>query len=122
MDLAFLVYGISVLGKFNFLVSLTTILSIIICTISVIAWTAESAYFKETIETATKWAKISSIIAITSALIHVILPSEKVAYTMVGAYAAQKVAEDPRVQQLSGKVLKIVENKLDEYISEEAKK
>ena len=51
----------------------------------------------------------------------VFLPSEQTAYTMVGAYAAQKVVEDPKVQQLSAKVLKIVEMKLDSYIAIPAK-
>jgi hypothetical protein len=37
---------------------------------------------------------------------------------MVGAYAAQKVAENDKVQQMSGKVLTIIEQKLDAYIDE----
>ena len=37
---------------------------------------------------------------------------------MVGAYAAQKVAENDKVQQMSGKVLTIIEQKLDSYIED----
>lgn len=51
----------------------------------------------------------------------ILLPSEKTAYTMVGAYAAQKVAENDKVQQMSGKVLTIIEQKLDGYIDEGVK-
>lgn len=37
---------------------------------------------------------------------------------MVGAYAAQQVAENQKVQQMSGKVLQIIEQRLDGYITE----
>jgi hypothetical protein len=50
--------------------------------------------------------------------LNVLLPSEKTAYTMVAAYAAQKVAENDKVQQMSGKVLTIIEQKLDGYIED----
>ena len=37
---------------------------------------------------------------------------------MVGAYTAQRVAENPKVQAMSGKVVTIIEQKLDSYIEE----
>lgn len=48
----------------------------------------------------------------------VFLPSEKTAYMMVGAYAAQKVAENPQTQQISGKILTIINAKIDTYASD----
>jgi hypothetical protein len=57
-------------------------------------------------------------VAIVSAWVLILLPTEKTAYTMVGAYAAQKVAENDKVQAMSGKVLTIIEQKLDAYIDE----
>jgi hypothetical protein len=57
-------------------------------------------------------------VAVASAWMLILLPSEKTAYTMVGAYAAQKVAESDKVQQMSGKVLTIIEQKLDGYIDD----
>lgn len=57
-------------------------------------------------------------VAIISAWVLIFLPTEKTAYTMVGAYAAQKVAENDKVQAMSGKVLTIIEQKLDAYIDE----
>jgi hypothetical protein len=57
-------------------------------------------------------------VAVASAWFLILLPTEKTAYTMVGAYAAQKVAENDKVQQMSGKVLTIIEQKLDAYIDE----
>ena len=71
------------------------------------------------------WIKRWVIIFALLGLVQVMLPSQKTAYTMVGAYAAQKVAENEKVQQMSGKVLQTIEQKLDGYIDEgfaEAKK
>ena len=48
----------------------------------------------------------------------IIIPSQKTAYMMVGAYATQRVAENPKVQDMSGKVLTIIEQKLDGYIED----
>jgi hypothetical protein len=58
------------------------------------------------------------ITGIISAWVVILIPTEKTAYTMVGAYAAQKVAENDKVQAMSGKVLTIIEQKLDSYIED----
>ena len=119
MDLALLIYGISVLSNLGITLVIVLMLSLIVFILSLLAWASE---YGESKETAYKWVK-GSIIAISIILpISVIVPSEKTMYTMVGAYAAQRISEDPKVQQLSAKVLKLVENKLDTYIDESTKK
>lgn len=65
-----------------------------------------------------KWIKRSLVSLFCFGLLLIFIPTEKTAYTMVGAYAAQKVAENDKVQQMSGKVLTIIEQKLDSYIDE----
>ena len=65
--------------------------------------------------------RVFAVLCITSLLL-LFIPSEKTAYMMVGAYSAQRVAENPKVQEMSGKVLKIVESKLDKYVEEAEKK
>jgi hypothetical protein len=40
---------------------------------------------------------------------------------MVGAYAAQRLAQNSEVQELSGKVLTIIEQQMDKYIAEGTK-
>ena len=65
-----------------------------------------------------KWIKRGIVTAAIASFLLVFVPTEKTAYTMVGAYAAQKVAENDKVQQMSGKVLTIIEQKLDGYIAE----
>lgn len=62
-----------------------------------------------------KWSFITSVIL---AFILVFIPTQKTAYTMVGAYAAQKVAQNEKVQETGGKVLTIINQKLDQYIDE----
>jgi hypothetical protein len=51
-------------------------------------------------------------------LVITFLPAPKTAYMMVGAYAAQKVAENGKVQETGGKVLELINQKLDSYIEE----
>jgi len=51
-------------------------------------------------------------------IINTLLPSEKTAYTMVGAYAAQKIALDPRTQEVGGKVMTLINQKLDYYVQQ----
>lgn len=72
----------------------------------------------------TKWIDVKkfckncmiAIVVISSAV--VFIPNEKTAYVMVGAYATQKIAQSPETKVISEKVLKVIENKLDEYITE----
>ena len=114
MDLALLVYSISLLGSLGLLSVLLVIASTMSLLISFITYCDQ--YTNKPF-----WRKginLSLSILIPSIIVLVAIPSEKTMYTMVGAYAAQKVAEDPKVQKLSGKVLNILEAKLDGYIAE----
>ena len=121
MDLALLVYGISLLhGIGTFFVSL-----VIICACIALAngiyWIDISAYRddyeKKVVGIKSRVWKCFWV-GVASAWMLILLPTEKTAYTMVGAYAAQKVAESDKVQQMSGKVLTIIEQKLDGYITD----
>jgi hypothetical protein len=113
MSLALLVYAISTLTKLSVLLSLFTFFLLIVTAIVTIFAADRNDTTKMW-----KWALPTAIAMLT---VVTLIPSEKTAYTMVGAYAAQKVAEDPKVQQLSGKVLQLIENKLDSYIIEQTK-
>jgi hypothetical protein len=118
MDLALLVYGISLLSGFK---SFFIFLGIL----SVLAILGNVFYYSDYCDGGTEQAKktISRMwlgfwVSIVSMIMLIFIPTEKTAYTMVGAYAAQKVAENDKVQQMSGKVLTIIEQKLDGYIDE----
>lgn len=118
MDLALLVYAISLLhGIGTFFVVLAGM-----CVLTVIG---NAIYYSDYCNDGTEKAK-STIgrmwkafwIFVISCWVLILIPTEKTAYTMVGAYAAQKVAENEKVQQMSGKVLTIIEQKLDGFIED----
>lgn len=128
MDLALLVYGISVLSKLGIVLGLAIGFGAIIMIISTLVrvfhtretWDSQrdeqiKQGRRDASVTVMKW---SGSVVLVAVLLNVLLPSEKTAYTMVGAYAAQKVAENDKVQQMSGKVLTIIEQKLDSIIED----
>ena len=116
MDLALLVYSISLLAGIK--IFFATLLGCCILFIigNLIHW-AESYGDKHTPGFISRSWK-TFWVAVISFWILIFIPSEKTAYTMIGAYAAQRVAENEKVQQMSGKVLTIIEQKLDGYITE----
>lgn len=129
MDLALLVYIISLLGAIAPVLGVTitfTIFAIVVAMIyrfaalNIETWDSENTANRKLkmrvpLE---KWIKrLFGILFATTVLI-VAIPSEKTAYMMVGAYATQKISEDEKVQVMYGKVLKIIEHKLDTYIED----
>ena len=128
MDLALLVYGISLLsGLKSFLI----FLAVIAGTVAVISAVYTATWFfdgyeyswncdgnelkpriKHTRETMQKFLKYGLISFVCLLPLPNFIPSEKTTYMMVGAYAAQKVAENPQVQEISGKVITIINQKL----------
>lgn len=121
MDLALLVYAISLLsgiGKFFFTI---IVLAVITAIANGLYWVDISSYnenYKEKVVAIKKRVWAAFWVGVGCAWALILLPSEKTAYTMVGAYAAQKVSENDKVQQMSGKVLTIIEQKLDSYIED----
>ena len=138
MDLALLVYGISLLsGLKSFLIFITVIAGVaaIVCAVYTATWFFESYEYSWNMEngevkprivkareTMLKGIKIWGIVFVCLLPLPNLVPSEKTAYTMVGAYAAQKVAENPQVQQISGKVITIINQKLDHYVEQGIKR
>jgi len=116
MDLALLVYGISLLNGISSFFFGMILLCAAVGMGNFIYWI--DSYGEDRVEGVRKRLWKAFWVAIASAWVLILLPSEKTAYTMVGAYAAQKVAENDKVQQMSGKVLTIIEQKLDAYIDD----
>lgn len=129
MDLALLVYAISLLPKIGSFM----VISIIVCAgatgfffIWYLSETDRKSYYSATENDqreangvmCIKWIKRVIVTGFLLSFFLIFIPSEKTAYTMVGAYAAQKVAENDKVQAMSGKVLTIIEQKLDSYIDD----
>lgn len=120
MELSLLVYTISVISNLNFLIVILVVLSLLAALFCGLASTDFGTSKDEKLKLH-KYAKRFSISALVMCLLFALLPSEKTMYVMVGAYAAQKVAENPDVQRLSEKTLKVIEDKLDEHIAAKKK-
>ena len=59
--------------------------------------------------------KLWIAVTITCVLL-IIVPSKKTAYVMVGAYAAQQLAQNEDVKTIGGKVYSIITSELDFYL------
>lgn len=115
MELALLVYLISLLpsiGAAAMLISFTGGIALIFLWGAVLI----DEFFKSRL-----WLTIFTLIWVFWVFVSMLIPSEKTAYLMVGAYATQKIAEAPKTQELGAEVLKIIELKIKHY-SEEAQK
>jgi chromate transport protein ChrA len=119
MNLALLVYAVSLLSKFggvaDFLIAASSAMLIILVVITSDILDAEEWWSKFR-----RFVKPLATIIVVSLIVRVILPSEKTAYMMIGAYTAQKLAADPRTGEVGDKVLTIINQKLDSYITEGA--
>lgn len=119
MELALLVWFASTVGGLSFTLGA---LSFILCCaiiIDIIVAGSHNAVYDEKKEFPFKktWGKWCTVGAIVLAMIATILPSEKTIYLMLGAYTGQKIIQS----ETAGKVLEIVNLKIDDYL-EEAKK
>lgn len=129
MELALLVYAISLLPKIS-----AFLLAVVIgCGIGCVAFTLyrvaelpinswdSDSYRQEKKEKqpfAEKWMKRFGITALIVSALSIAIPSERTAYMMVGAYTAQTIAQNEKVQETGKKVIELINQKLDSYIDE----
>lgn len=129
MDLVWLVYCISLLtpiGTFFTMIAVMCALALIGLMIYRGAECDQRDYYgaernaKQTEKAKWAMARVKGVlmVLIPSMTILTFLPTPKTAYMMVGAYAAQKVAENGKVQETGGKVLTLINQKLDDYIDD----
>jgi sensor domain CHASE-containing protein len=138
MDLALLIYGISLLEGLKVLfgmIIVTSIMALIFSGIFTCNWKFDGSEYswnlnkdgtvKERILAGRRFVtnifKYSLVATIIAGFANILLPSERTAYMMVGAYATQKVAENEKVQETGKKVLTLIEQKLDSYIESSMK-
>lgn len=114
MELALLVYGVSLLdGVHNFLglVSLVVGLGLIASGIGAIESYGDTTKPK-------LWFKRCLVTLFTVGLITTFIPNQRTAYIMVAAYATQKIAQTPEAKVTGDKVLTLINSKLDQLIQE----
>lgn len=117
MELAFVVYLISILGSVSsflkIISSITICAALMLLMFSLIILEGRLKHKKTFIALV--------IIALFSGGAKALLPSEKQAYIILGAYTAQTIAENKNVQEVGGKLLTLVNQKLDEAIKKDEK-
>jgi multisubunit Na+/H+ antiporter MnhG subunit len=129
MDLALLVYAISLLSPIGTVATAITVISccaVIALMLYRAADCSQEDYYnaernkkqKEKAEWAMGRVGVAFKVMIPAVIVLILLPTPKTAYIMVGAYAAQKVVENKSVQDTGGKVLTLINQKLDHYIDE----
>lgn len=124
MELYIVVYLISLLTPLNTLLWLTLTFSLISIFVTVLQITDynNNVYGVSNKEAKLKfhrlWRNFFLVLTIVLALFLTVLPDEKTAYTMAGAYAVQRVAETDQAKELGQKVFKVLNSKLDQYVDE----
>ena len=115
MDLALLVYAISLLKPLNDALGVVNIcITLLVCLglfFALINAVNHWKWFKSKLV----WMVVTFCVVGT---IKIFIPEEKTAYMMVGAYTAQKIAQDPKTAQIGARILTILNQKLDLYIAE----
>ena len=120
MELALLVYLISILKPIHVLCAVIMGLSIPVLILVIIIriemrdlYSSDPTSRKlELHKSMRRWGIAAFVVG---ALGFMFVPTERTAYMMVGAYTAQKIATDPTVARLNAKVIELIERKIDEY-------
>lgn len=132
MELAWLVYFISMLEGLRFVIVGMIVISLFyipMASLYMIIDCTEEDYHSETQRKRIKQLRLQIaksiktvfIIFTIATILSILLPSKKTAYIMVGAYAAQRIAESGEVKEVGTKVYKLINKQLDEYLVEEVK-
>ena len=122
MDLAILVYAISLLGRIQTALDIVTSVTLAILMISLFLMIHRWMDVEDQSPQLLKTSKIALGLFVSFGTISIFVPTEKTAYTMTAAYATQQIAEKPETKQITDKVLKIINAKLDSYIDDVSKK
>lgn len=114
MELALLVYAISVVDHLRDMIFPALFIAVAIAVCAGIASAERLGVYS--------WVKGLLIgLALYVVVVGIFVPTQKTAWMMVGAYTAQKVVESPAMQETSGKVITIINQKLDSFIEETKK-
>lgn len=69
-------------------------------------------------DTETRPPNSLGVISIVLILLATLIPNKETIYTMVAAYTVQDIATSPKVQELGGKSLEVIEKVMDNYLKE----
>lgn len=114
MELALFVYLAGILTQLKIALGMIVGAVVLYGIIYSINWDMDRVMGRPNVPYNKKWMGIGVAFLISLAAI----PSERVAYTMAGAYAVQSVAEHPTTAEISSKVVDVINMKLNEYLKE----
>lgn len=69
-------------------------------------------------DTETRPPKSMCVASIILILLATLIPNKETLYTMVAAYTVQDIATSPKVQELGGKSIEVIEKMMDDYLKE----
>lgn len=124
MELALLVYAVSLLEGITAMGTAGIVFSIClaVCALLYLLCMYETTHDKQ--ERLKQWKTAKRIwwsafgILLLCGVVKTITPTEKTAYVMIGAYATQQIATNSATVEVGGKVLKIINQKLDTYVAD----
>ena len=116
MELALLVYIIAILPKITNILVVASFFGVMATVTIWLIYFVEEGAFESRL-----WPTIFTVVFTCTTGLAVLMPSERTAYLMVGAYATQKIAEAPKTQELGAEVLKIIESKIKYYAADAEK-
>lgn len=115
MELALVVWLISIAESLSRFLGFICFASIVVC-LSVLFFKSVTFDDAKPILAKTKLHIWLTLLAFVSGFTAVVLPTEKQGYIIAGAYITQKIAESGGVQEIGGKMLLLINQKLDEAI------
>lgn len=122
MELALLVYLIGVLPSVSHLGGVSLfILSVFMFTLLGFCASENKNVF-QMIKNHKKFTTLVVFTYLFSLGLFILIPSEKTMYIMAGAYATQQVYKSEQAKQIGDKLIKIIDSKMTEYITEIDKK
>lgn len=110
MELAIIVYLINLFGNLGDFFLITGILSVIPLGFAAAILADEGEH-----SMAVSVLKRGSIFVLTLIFLSVLMPSEKISYTMLAAYGVTEVSTNERVQEIAGNSLDLLEQTIKEY-------
>lgn len=109
MSLAFIIYLAGIVKDVCALLFITAVVLLIIY-----FWLND--WLESSRDTNTKPPKSLAITGFLVLLIVALTPNKETLYTMVAAHTVQDIATSPKVQELAGKSLEVVNKAMDEYL------
>ena len=76
---------------------------------------------RDAVDLSSAWLKRVATAATTVLFLSIVVPSSKNLYIIYGAGVAEDIVKNPKVQETGGKILEVINKKLEEFTEEKKK-